>query len=178
MPPIFKTEVEITPAEDSIGERLFLDPRFAQYFATHMTGVNQPLAMGDPVVSTVNAADGTLPGLAIPSLAERSQNHDLYLPVTANHPNASERFRRAADGSNPAYADLGVWNVYLNPDMPNPQSTLKSLLCSAGVDCSVDRGLGNTIAQFKTPTLRDLEDSAPYFHNGSKARFPAWCSSI
>ena len=31
--------------------------------------------------------------------------------------------------------------------------------------------MGNTIARFKTPTLRDLEDSAPYFHNGSKARF-------
>jgi cytochrome c peroxidase len=34
-----------------------------------------------------------------------------------------------------------------------------------------DQGLGNTIARFKTPTLRDLEDSAPYFHNGSKAWF-------
>lgn len=38
----FPTEVESTPAEDSIGERLFLDTRFAQFFATHMTGVNQP----------------------------------------------------------------------------------------------------------------------------------------
>ncbi len=32
-------------------------------------------------------------------------------------------------------------------------------------------GLAYTIAQFKTPMLRDLEDSAPYFHNGSKLRF-------
>ena len=32
--PSFRTEVEVTPAEDSIGERLFLDTRFAQYFAT------------------------------------------------------------------------------------------------------------------------------------------------
>ncbi|MBV8514340.1 MAG: hypothetical protein JO260_03480 [Acidobacteria bacterium] len=28
-----------------------------------------------------------------------------------------------------------------------------------------------TIARFKTPTLRDGEDSPPYFHNGSKAKF-------
>jgi cytochrome c peroxidase len=45
------------------------------------------------------------------------------------------------------------------------------VICGTGQDCSVDRGLGNTIARFKTPTLRDLEDSAPYFHNGSKAWF-------
>jgi cytochrome c peroxidase len=32
----------------------------------------------------------------------------------------------------------------------------------------VDQGLANTIAQFKTPILRDLEDSSPYSHNGSK----------
>ena len=29
-----------TPAADSIGERIFLDPRFSEYFATHMTGIN------------------------------------------------------------------------------------------------------------------------------------------
>jgi len=28
-----------------------------------------------------------------------------------------------------------------------------------------------TVARFKTPVLRDLEDSAPYFHNGSAPRF-------
>lgn len=38
-------------------------------------------------------------------------------------------------------------------------------------NCAVDQGLATTIAQFKTPTLRDLEDSAPYFHNGSKVKF-------
>ncbi len=60
--PNFKTENEVTPAEDSIGERLFLDTRFAQYFATHMTGVNQPLAVGDPVVQQVSTLNGVLPG--------------------------------------------------------------------------------------------------------------------
>ena len=69
------------------------------------------------------------------------------------------------------FADLGLWNVYLNPDIPNPQANLKGFVCAAGKDCSVDQGLASTIAQFKTPVLRDLEDSAPYFHNGSAATF-------
>src|SRR5262249_53881923 len=94
--------------------------------------------------------------------------YDAYLPATANHPDASETFRRAADANRALFADLGLWNVYLNPDMPNPQSNLKALVCAAGRDCSVDQGLGSTIAQFKTPVLRDLEDSSPYLHNGSK----------
>jgi cytochrome c peroxidase len=42
------------------------------------------------------------------------------------------------------------------------------VVCAPGNDCTVDLGLANTIAQFKTPTLRDLADSNPYFHNGSK----------
>ena len=38
------------PAADSIGEALFLDTRFSEYFAANMTSVNAPLATGDPVV--------------------------------------------------------------------------------------------------------------------------------
>ena len=69
-------------------------------------------------------------------------------------------------------SDLGLWNVYLNPDIPNPQASLAPVVCAIAANCSVDQGLATTIAQFKTPTLRDLEDSAPYFHNGSKLKFP------
>src|SRR5580704_6396845 len=60
--PEFETDVDVTPAEDSIGERLFLDTRFAEYFAAHMTSVNQPLAVGDLVVAQVQTMNGTLPG--------------------------------------------------------------------------------------------------------------------
>ena len=45
------------------------------------------------------------------------------------------------------------------------------MICASGADCSIDGGLPNTIARFKTPTLRDLEDSAPYLHNGSRLKF-------
>jgi hypothetical protein len=133
-------------------------------FRFHNTGVSQ---------EEYDAANGTgtFLQLAVPGLADRSANPDLYLPVSANHPNASERFRHPAVAGSPQYADLGLWNVYLNGDMPNPQANLNSFVCANASNCAVDQGLATTIAQFKTPTLRDLEDSAPYFHNGSKANF-------
>jgi len=135
-------------------------PNFTDY-KFHNTGVAQH------EYDTVNGA-GAFAQLPIPSLAERNQNYNQYLPATANHPNASERFRHQAVAGHPEFADLGMWNVYLNPDMPNPQADLKSVVCAAGNDCTIDQGLANTIAQFKTPTLRDLADSNPYFHNGSR----------
>jgi cytochrome c peroxidase len=127
----------------------------------HCTGVSQE------EYDAANGA-GTFMNLAIPSLAVRNANYNQYLPMTANHPSAGEGFRHIAVQGQPQFADLGLWNVYLNPDMPDPQSDLASVVCSPGHDCSLDQGLANTIAQFKTPSLRDLEDSNPYFHNGSK----------
>jgi hypothetical protein len=135
-------------------------PNFSD-FAFHNTGVSQEEYDG------VHGA-GSFTNLAVPSLSDRTANYDLYLPATASHPNASETFRRTADASHPGYADLGLWNIYQNPDIPNPQANLNSVVCAAGEDCSIDQGLANTIAQFKTPILRDLEDSSPYFHNGGK----------
>jgi cytochrome c peroxidase len=139
-------------------------PNFTD-FRFHNTGVSQE------EYDAANGA-GQFALLAIPSLTARAANYDGYLPASANHPNASERFRHAAVGGSPQFADLGMWNIYLNPDVPNPQTNLSAIVCATGQNCSVDQGLGNTVAQFKTPTLRDLEDSAPYFHNGSKMKFP------
>jgi cytochrome c peroxidase len=133
-------------------------------FVFHNTGVSQEEYDGVH-------GDGAFMQLQIPTLAERNANFNAYMPMTPDHPNAQEPFRRAASASNPMYTDLGLWNVYLNPDYPNPQANLKGFVCAAGNDCSVDQGLGSTIAQFKTPVLRDLEDSAPYFHNGSALTF-------
>ncbi len=113
---------------------------------------------------------GAFMKLTIPDNADRLANYNAYLPATPTHPDASESFRHAAVAGNLGYADLGLWNIYLNPDYPNPQANLKPVVCAA-TDCSVDGGLPSTIAQFKTPILRDLEDSAPYFHNGSAPKF-------
>jgi cytochrome c peroxidase len=109
--------------------------------------------------------------LAIPSQGDRLANLNAYLPASQNHPKATESFRHAAVAGSPQFADLGLWNVYMNPDIPNPQAQLQALICANVQNCAVDQGLPTTIARFKTPTLRDGEDSQPYFHNGSKAKF-------
>lgn len=114
---------------------------------------------------------GAFMNLHVPTQAERLASFDQYMPASAQHPNATESFRHAASASNPAWADLGLWNIYQNPDAPNPQAAIESVVCAVGQDCSADKGLSNTIAEFKTPGLRDLEDSAPYFHNGSRLKF-------
>ncbi len=138
-------------------------PNFTD-FRFHNTGVSQE------EYDAANGA-GAFAALAIPSLAQRNQNFDQYMPASTTHPNATETFRHPAVAGSPQYADLGVWNVYMNPDIPNPQNSLMALICANIQNCAVDQGLPSTIAQFKTPTLRDLEDSAPYFHNGSKLTF-------
>ncbi|HWA94071.1 MAG TPA: hypothetical protein VG844_05680 [Terracidiphilus sp.] len=133
-------------------------------FKFHNTGVSQDEY--DAVWG-----QGAFAALHIPSLAERNADFDAYMPPSASHPNALEVFRHPAAASNPQYTDLGLWNIYQNPDHPLPQDNIKSVICTEGVDCSTDDGLALTIARFKTPGLRDLEDSAPYFHNGSRATF-------
>ncbi len=132
-------------------------------FVFHNSGVSQE------EYDAANGA-GAFMKLAIPDNTDRLANYNAYLPATANHPSASESFRHAAVAGNLGYADLGLWNIYINPDYPTPQTNLSSVVC-ATTNCSVDGGLPSTIAQFKTPVLRDLEDSAPYFHNGSAPKF-------
>lgn len=139
-------------------------PNFSD-FQFHNTGVSQE------EYDAANGA-GAFNQLGIPTIAQRNANFDQYMPVSAAHPNASEAFRHHAVAGQPQFADLGVWNIYQNPDVPNPQTALQSVVCATSQNCSVDQGLATTIAQFKTPSLRDLEDSAPYFHNGSTLKFP------
>jgi hypothetical protein len=103
--------------------------------------------------------EGAFARLFIPDLAYRSARHDEFLPPTAAHPNASGRF---AGGE----SDLGLWNVFANPDLPNPQAALQALINPDGV--SEDSALLRAIGAFKTPGLRDLGQSGPYLHTGRK----------
>ncbi|HVN83492.1 MAG TPA: hypothetical protein VMW17_01470 [Candidatus Binatia bacterium] len=51
------------PPEVALGERLFLETRFAQYFAAHSNGVvNAPLSEGDPVMAATITTAAPLPG--------------------------------------------------------------------------------------------------------------------
>ena len=97
-------------------------PNFTD-FRFHNTGVSQE------EYDAANGA-GAFAALAIPSLAARAAAYDSYLPASANHPNASERFRHPAVAGSPRFADLGLWNVYQNPDIPNPQTNLAAIVCA------------------------------------------------
>ena len=109
--------------------------------------------------------------LPIPNLAARNGNYNGFLPATEVHPNASERFRAIPVLADPALTDLGVWNVFANPDMPNPQAKIRTLLCEDQMPCPLSDAtlLDRAIARFKTPGLRDLSHSAPFMHNGQFA---------
>ncbi len=111
---------------------------------------------------------GAFTALAIPSLATRNGTYDAFLPATEIHPNASERFRAVPVLADPTLTDLGVWNVFANPDIPNPQAKIRTILCDNQQPCPLSDAvlLDRAIARFKTPGLRDLSHSAPYMHNG------------
>ncbi|HKY62446.1 MAG TPA: hypothetical protein VJR29_03425 [bacterium] len=55
-------EEEADPAEVAIGERLFQETRFAQFFFANSAGVNQALAVGDPVLDISETLAAALPG--------------------------------------------------------------------------------------------------------------------
>lgn len=133
-------------------------PNFTD-FKLHNTGIAQSEYDGIH-------GNGSFMLLPIPTLATRTSND---LPATEQHPTASESFRSIPALSNPALTDLGVWNIFLNRDMPNPQAKIRAILCDEHLPlaCPADSVLLNdAIARFKTPGLRDLGHSAPYMHNG------------
>ncbi len=115
---------------------------------------------------------GAFAKLAIPDLPTRTAKHDDFLPASARHPAASGRFRGHVQQDKPGYADLGLWNVFANADMPGPQAKLRRLLCdgAAQKDCADAKLLNTSVARFRTPTLRDLGHSAPYMHDGGLDR--------
>ena len=111
---------------------------------------------------------GRFSKLSIPDLTTRNRNYNQFLPATEIHPAAMEPFRTIPSASNPALTDLGLWNVFANPDIPGPQATLRALLCDNQQPCLLSDAvlLDRSIARFKTPGLHDLGHSAPFMHNG------------
>jgi cytochrome c peroxidase len=105
---------------------------------------------------------GAFEKLAIPTFSER-----------LNAPSASlDAFSSIPVYDNPALTDLGVWNTLSNPLRPGPQDKLLAIFCAQaepGTPCTPEAVLPLAVASFKTPSLRDLGHSAPYFHTGSAA---------
>jgi hypothetical protein len=71
---------------------------------------------------------GAFGNLAVPGLNERQTNYDAYLPPTTIHPKATGVFELPPVAGNPGQVDLGLWNVFANPDFPSPQSELQQIL--------------------------------------------------
>ena len=63
-------------------------------------------------------------------------------------------------------ADLGVWNFFARDGKDVLTNFIHQDFCSSG-GCSSEELLPLMLARFKTPSLRNLSFSDPYFHNGS-----------
>ena len=76
----------------------------------------------------------------------------------------------APSADQPGQTDLGLWNVFANDAVPDPQTTLPDVmrrLADMPATATTADLLPLTIARFKTSTVRDLGQSPPFFHNGS-----------
>lgn len=74
-------------------------------------------------------------------------------------------FNQRPKKEQPNHIDLGAWNFYQRRQ--GVSEVLKKQVCpklSSHQNCS----LGLMLARFKTPSLRNLGHSAPYFHHGQR----------
>jgi hypothetical protein len=71
---------------------------------------------------------GAFMALPVPGLRARQANYNAYLPPTTNHPNALGTFETPPTTNHTGQVDLGLWNVFANPDFPAPQAGLQQIL--------------------------------------------------
>lgn len=135
-------------------------PHFTD-FAFHNTGAAQD------DFDALNGV-GAFARLKVPALVVRNADFDSFLPPTEKHPKAKGPFLALPGIGPPPPTDLGLWNVYRNPDLPASQGTIERLLNAeaAGKKLSRDELLVRSLARFKTTALRDLGQSGPYLHTG------------
>jgi cytochrome c peroxidase len=139
-------------------------------FRFHNTGVSEE------EYDAIHGA-GSFAALDIPDLPTRNADPGRYLPASAAHPRALGPFRALPARDAPGLVDLGLWNVFENPDLGDGarHRALARTVCTALGRSACRRAkrrpsglLDATIAGFKTPGLRDLGHSGPYLHNGSR----------
>ncbi|HEX4262947.1 MAG TPA: hypothetical protein VH597_01300 [Verrucomicrobiae bacterium] len=71
---------------------------------------------------------GSFKKLEVPDFATRQANYDAYLPPTPQHPFATGIFETPPVKTQLGATDLGLWNVYANPDFPAPQAGIEQIL--------------------------------------------------
>jgi len=166
------------PASQSIGNCVACHspPHFTD-FAFHNTGASQE------EYDQIHGA-GSFARLFIPELAQRETNYDAWLSPTPAHPLARSTLCDIPSRDFPERADLGLWNIFANPDQPAVQRALARMLLGDRRAQPAEVLLPRTIGLFKTPTLRGLGHSNPYLHTGSRetledvARFYVKMSSL
>ena len=71
---------------------------------------------------------GAFLALPVPGYSARLTNYNAYLPPTISHPAATGIYETPPATNNPGAVDLGLWNVFANPDFPAPQAGLQQIL--------------------------------------------------
>lgn len=118
---------------------------------------------------------GSFAQIYIPAFAERISREEDFFGPTGSHPKAKGQFASVPSKDHPGYTDLGVWNVFGNPAIQRPQENIRKMLCEklakakgADTPCDDQAALSMAVAAFKTATVRNLGQSAPYLHTGAK----------
>ena len=113
---------------------------------------------------------GSFANFYVPSHRERMSDPSLYLIPTEKNPHRLGVMRSEPRSDDPRRADLGVWNNFLHPEKESLREPLRQKICeSLNIDlCFYDDEflLAKSAGMFKTPGLRSLGQSAPYFSNG------------
>jgi hypothetical protein len=135
-------------AEADVGERLFVETRFSQFFKTHLPpgeNVNDPLPAGDPVVAKVLLPGDTPPGVAGPFAGMSMNCRSCHLV---------DEFVGVLGGGMRTYADFAV----RSPIPSHPDGKLTAPRNSPPlVNASLNRP-GGTLFHFdgEFSTLEDL----------------------
>ena len=141
-------------------------PDFTDH-AFHNTGISQE---GYDAVFGA----GAFAALDVPTLAVRDANPAAYLPASGSFTAGAAPFLALPSADKPGYANLGLWNVFGHPGLrgaaPEAQARLGDLIAAAAHrnGGAADELLPLSVGLFKTPTVRDLGQSPPYFHDGSR----------
>ena len=121
---------------------------------------------------------GAFAALDVPTFAARDANPAAFLPPAGTLTAGAAPFVALPSADKPGRADLGLWNVFGHPGLrgaaPEAQARLGDLVAAAAhrTAGSPDDLLPLSVGLFKTPTLRDLGQSPPYFHDGSRDTLP------
>ncbi|WP_127717175.1 cytochrome c peroxidase [Halobacteriovorax sp. HLS] len=97
---------------------------------------------------------GSLLAKKIPSLKEKEASKITFLDI----PNVKDDNK----------VDFGAWNFFSSSKQSNFSNYMRSLFCSSPANCDDEEISSRMVGRIKTPTLRNLGHSAPYFHNGSE----------